>query len=108
MVVVITFSGVVLAGLQLLGSYRLAKLGRAAFGDGGEATITASSVAVKSSVVGVVILAISFAFFLVFVLDVYTIREIGAPSVAGINAPPGHQIASGPLQPLKQPSISPP
>ncbi|HJS88044.1 MAG TPA: hypothetical protein VJ779_21540 [Acetobacteraceae bacterium] len=110
MVVTITISGVVLAGLQLLGSYRLAKDGRAEFGGSGEASVSVHSVAVKSSVVGVVILAISFAFFLVFVVDVYTIRDVGGPAPAAPAAPPpAHQIWNGPMQPLpKTPSATPP
>jgi hypothetical protein len=86
MVIVITVSGVALAGVQLITSYRLALLGR----DGAAGEPTASelrydhgSVVVKSSVVGVLILAISFAFFMVFVIYVYTIREAGSP-VTGI------------------------
>ncbi len=104
MVVGITISGVVLAGLQLLGSYRLAKDGHGEFGGGGEASASVSSVAVKSSVVGVVILAISFAFFLVFVMDVYTIRDVSgsapAAPAAPPAAPPAHQVWSGSMQPL--------
>jgi hypothetical protein len=109
MVVVITISGVVLAGLQLLGSYRLSKDGYGEFGAGGEASASVKGVAVKSSVVGVVILAISFAFFLVFVNNVYPIREIGGPAPAAPAAPPAHQVWPGPMQPLpKAPSATPP
>lgn len=85
MVVSITISGVILAGLQLLASYRLASVGKVAFEQAGEVTMDTHSMAVKSSVIGVVILAISFAFFLVFVLYVYTFTPIsnsGAASTA--------------------------
>ncbi len=99
MVVAITISGVVLAGLQLLGSYRLAKNGHGEFGGGGEASVSVHSVAVKSSVVGVLILAISFAFFLVFVVDVYTIRDVGGTASSAPAGPPAHQLSSGPTQP---------
>jgi hypothetical protein len=71
MVVSITISGVILAGLQLFASYKLASAGKAVFEQAGEVTLDSHSMAVKSSVVGVIILAISFAFFLVFVLYVY-------------------------------------
>lgn len=113
MVVAITLSGVGLAFLQLRYSYRLAKSGRGEFGGGGgEASVSMHSVAVKSSVVGVVILAISFAFFLVYVIYVYTIREIREPTAlapAPDAPPPAHQIWSGPMQPLpKNPSAAPP
>ena len=75
MVIGITLSGVALAGLQLFASYKLALRGKGALADGGEANFTPNSVIVKSSVVGVVILAISFAFFMVYVIDVYTLRD---------------------------------
>jgi hypothetical protein len=85
MVVSITISGVILAGLQLLASYKLASAGKVAFEQAGEVTMDTHSMAVKSSVVGVVILTISLAFFLVFVLYVYTFTPIsnsGAASTA--------------------------
>lgn len=71
MVVLITFAGVVLAGVQLLASYKLALLGKGELAGGGEIIYSAGGASFKSSVVGLVILALSFAFFLVFVLDVY-------------------------------------
>lgn len=77
MVVAITLSGVALAGAQLLASYRLADRGRGTIADGGEVNLAHDHLAVRSSYVGVLILAISFAFFLVFVIYVYTLREIG-------------------------------
>ncbi len=72
MVVSITISGVILAGLQLLASYRLASLGKDVLSETSEVNLSFNRMAVRSSVVGVIILAISFAFFLVFVLYVYT------------------------------------
>jgi hypothetical protein len=76
MVVSITVSGVLLAGLQLLASYKLAAGGKSALSETGEVTLSSTSIAVKSSVVGVIILAISFAFFFVYVLYVYTFTAI--------------------------------
>jgi hypothetical protein len=83
MVISITISGVALAGLQLLASYKLASKGRGDLAKGGEATITRDSVVVKSSVVGVIILAISFAFFMVFVIYVYTLKDDGSTRPMG-------------------------
>jgi hypothetical protein len=88
MVVSITISGVVLAGLQLFASYKLASVGKATFADAGEVTIDSHSLAVKSSVVGVIILAISFAFFLVFVLYVYTFTPASNNGAAAPSSPP--------------------
>jgi len=86
MVVVITLGGVALAGLQLLASYKLAILGRGELAGGGEISYAKDAVSFKSSVVGLVILFISFAFFIVFVHDVYTLKEVtsSAPSLPGI------------------------
>lgn len=88
MVVLITLSGVVLAALQLLGSYKLASLGKGTLSEGSEINVSVSNLAVKSSVVGVTILGISFAFFLVFVLYVYTIKNDRVNSTANRAAPP--------------------
>jgi hypothetical protein len=77
MVVAITISGVLLAGLQLLAAYRLASVvGGADFGSqqGGEVKIDPKSISLKSSVTGLLILIISFAFFIVYVRWVYPIQ----------------------------------
>jgi hypothetical protein len=75
MTVLITLSGVALAGLQLLASYKLASLGRAeSLSGGGEITYSTQGVSFKSSVVGLMILAMSFAFFLVFIVYVYSFQ----------------------------------
>lgn len=108
MVVLITFSGVGLAGLQLLTSYNLATTTRAAVvanaaarseaattgaaaqgGEGdaaGKVVADASEVAlehgkltVRSSVTGVIIIALSFAFFFVYVVSVYSVRVPADP-----------------------------
>jgi len=77
-----------LAGLQLLASYRLASAGKSAFEQAGEVTLGTHSMAVKSSVVGVIILAISFAFFLVFVIYVYTFTPSSNNGAAPTPSPP--------------------
>ena len=82
MVVIITLSGVVLAGLQLLASYKLASAGRGVLAEGGEASLKSDSIVIRSSVVGVVVLGISFAFFLVFVLFVYTLKDLPSSGAA--------------------------
>ncbi len=76
LVVVITFSGVVLAGVQLLASYKLAVIGREAFGQSMELAVEKDKASLKSSVTGLFILAISFAFFLVFVHQIYKIETV--------------------------------
>jgi hypothetical protein len=104
MVVTITLSGVVLAGLQLLASYKLALLGRGELAGGVEASYSAENISFKTSVVGVAILAISFAFFMLFVYEVYTIKEISSKEPAAANAP---QPAAPNSQRILYPLLSP-
>jgi hypothetical protein len=75
MVVSLTLSGVILAGLQLIASYKLALIGKAEFAQSGEMSLERSKISVKSSVTGLLILTISFAFFMVYIIWVYTIKE---------------------------------
>lgn len=90
MVVTITVSGVVLAGLQLWATYRLAVAGKGSIADGGEATIEQNRLVVRSSVIGVVILALSFAFFTLYILYVYRIADV--PGLERLVPPPRHVI----------------
>lgn len=76
MVVAITLSGVVLAGIQLLAAYRLASAGQGDFNQPGEITLQQNKISLKSSVTGLMILTVSFAFFLVYIIWVYTIHDV--------------------------------
>ena len=75
MVVAITLSGVALAGLQLVMGYRLIQAGYRLESGDSEVTLERNKIAVRSSVTGLLILTVSFAFFLVYVLWIYTIKE---------------------------------
>lgn len=75
MVVAITLSGVALAGLQLVMGYRLVQAGYRSETSESEVTLERNKIAVRSSVTGLLILTVSFAFFLVYVLWIYTIKE---------------------------------
>ena len=86
MVVAITMSGVVMSGLQLLLSYRLALSGHDEFDKDIEISIQKDRVALKSSVVGLAILVISLAFFMVYVKWIYTITEVPTDAPASRNA----------------------
>jgi hypothetical protein len=104
MVVLVTISGVVLAGVQLLASYKLALVGRGELAGGGsEIGYSASNVSFKSSVIGLTILAMSFAFFLVFVMYVYDMREIASDAGAARAASPAQQLPSKLLPVLPPP-----
>lgn len=81
MVVFLTFAGVALAAVQLLATYRLAQAGKAQLAEGGEASVEHGRVVVRSSVVGLVMLALSFAFFTMYVLYVYRIGEASLPEM---------------------------
>ena len=90
LVVLITISGVLLAGVQLLAGFRLALLGKAAFDQGGQISLEANKLSVSSSVAGVLVLAISLCFFYVFSKEIYLIRVEGAD----VNTPPIKSITS--------------
>jgi hypothetical protein len=66
-----TFSGIVLAGLQLLSSYRLMSQGYAKIGTDSDVVVKYNSVAIKSSIAGVTIFAISMLFFAVYIRFTY-------------------------------------
>jgi hypothetical protein len=76
MVVAITISGVLLAGLQLLAAYRLAGSGKGELAVAQEIVLEQNKVSLKSSVTGLLILVISFAFFMVYIMWVYTAKEL--------------------------------
>lgn len=77
-VVTITISGVVLAAYQVFVSFKLAeKLGSTDANVGGEASYAKDSgFVIKSSVTGLLILVVSFAFFLTYIHWVYRIETI--------------------------------
>ena len=73
MVVLITLSGVALAGAQLLTSYNLAATGHT-LGDGAtDLSLEQGKLSIKSSVTGLVVLAISLGFFSLYIFQVYKI-----------------------------------
>jgi hypothetical protein len=74
LVVGVTISGVILAALQLLAAFQLAMTKNQDMEGGGAMSVKRSEIALKSSVTGLFILLMSFAFFLVFVFYVYRIE----------------------------------
>ncbi|RXH12334.1 hypothetical protein EAS56_17655 [Bradyrhizobium guangzhouense] len=99
MVVSVTLAGVVLAGLQLWASYRLAADNRSgSYSSSAELTLARDRLVLKSSITGLFILVISFCFFLVFVFYVYKIEpmadqnnsissSVPKPTPGGLGAP---------------------
>src|SRR3984893_10635159 len=74
LVVGVTISGVILAALQLLAAFQLAMVKDQDMQGGGAMAVKRNEIALKSSVTGLFILLMSFAFFLVFVFYVYRIE----------------------------------
>lgn len=73
MVVTITLSGILLAGIQLFAAYQLASEGKAEFDSDHNLRIEQGRISLKSSVTGLAILVVSLIFFIVYVKWVYTI-----------------------------------
>jgi hypothetical protein len=76
LVVTITMSGVFMSAVQLFLSYRLATTGKDLFTKDSELAIESGKVSLKSSVAGLLILTLSLAFFMIYVLYIYSIKEI--------------------------------
>ena len=75
MVVAITISGVVLAGIQLFMSYKLARAGRGDLAKDSLLVAEQGKISLQSSVTGVVILVLSLVFFIVYVKWIYSVEE---------------------------------
>jgi hypothetical protein len=113
MVVIITVSGVVLAGMQLITSFKLSLLGKAP-PDAGSSTFSADAhqLSVSSSVSGIMVLAISLCFFYIFTREIYAIRGVeadkqtSAPTLTGFDMRPGPAAATGAASGAKGPATA--
>jgi hypothetical protein len=97
MVVILTVSGVALSAFQLYASYQIG-IGRsqpAPEQASHEVSITRDNISVKSAYVGVAILALSFAFFFIFVIEVYDLKVEHPEERASSKATPKMQILPG-------------
>jgi hypothetical protein len=66
-----------LAGLPLAASYRLAVAGQQSeLGSQHELSVEQGKIVIRSSIAGLFILLISFAFFYIFVIEVYKIKVV--------------------------------
>jgi hypothetical protein len=109
MVVAITISGVILAGLQLFGSYRLASLGKGEFAQSGEVSFAArGDMSAKSSVTGLLILVVSFAFFLAYIGLVYPVHVIALDPPTGGSEPVAAQSTKVDLRTAPNPKFTTP
>jgi hypothetical protein len=75
MVVAITLSGVALAAVQLIASFRLATQGIGNLAEQTELSVERGKLSIRSSLTGLLILICSFAFFWVFVYEIYVIHD---------------------------------
>lgn len=75
-VIAITASGIALAALQLAASYQLARHKGEFSAQDAELQLSQDKIVLKSSVTGLFILVMSFAFFIIFILYVYKIDEV--------------------------------
>lgn len=76
LVVSITISGILLAAVQLFMSFKLASRGIGEFAKDSEFALQNTKLSIKSSITGAVILALSLAFFMVYVVWIYDIHEV--------------------------------
>jgi len=93
MVVLITLAGAALAGVQLLTSYNLAATGHL-MGDGAtDLTLEQGKLSIKSSVTGLIVLALSLGFFGIYIFQVYAVlpsadaKDVPVSRAAAPNAP---------------------
>ena len=107
MVVLITISGVGLAGMQLLTSFLLAKSGSVLGSEGSELTVEKGKLAFKSSITGLFVLVFSFAFFYVFVYQIYVLKELDVGIAARESGTQAQQPAAAVQLPGPAPIVSP-
>lgn len=90
LVICITVSGIILAAVQLVTAYRLSIALGENVGEQTQLTIDTKRLSVRSTVSGLIILAMSFAFFLVYVIYIYPLEDTGSsnPSPSAINSSP--------------------
>jgi hypothetical protein len=95
LVVIITISGVLKSAIQLLMFYKIALSGKEYWSSDATFAIKQGEISFKSSVTGLAILAMSLAFFVVYVGWIYPNKDVGAalglpdPYRTGQQLPPG-------------------
>jgi hypothetical protein len=99
LVVIITLSGVILSGVQLLMSYKIALSGKEYWNSDATFAIKQGEISFKSSVTGLAILAMSLAFFVVYVGWIYPNKEVGEALGVPVPFPTGQQLPPGGLGP---------
>ena len=99
LVVIITVSGVLMSAIQLFMSYKIALSGKEYWSSDATFAIKQGEISFKSSVTGLAILAMSLAFFVVYVGWIYPNKDVGAALGLPDPYPTGQQLAPGGLGP---------
>lgn len=114
LVVVITLSGVVLAAFQLVLSYKLAVIAHTDLAASSELAAEQGKISFKSSVTGLMILALSLLFFVVYVKWIYQTNDINAQKPDNlrlqadqVRPPFARQLPPGSLGPASPPASGP-
>jgi RsiW-degrading membrane proteinase PrsW (M82 family) len=97
LVVIITISGVFLSAVQLVMAFRIAVSGKEYWSNDAQFAIKQGEISFKSSVTGLAILALSLAFFVVYVGWIYPNKEVGAPLGAPVPLANGQELPPGGL-----------
>jgi hypothetical protein len=108
MVVFITISGVVLAGIQLFMSFQLTRAGRSEFVKDTSLLAEHGKISLQSSVTGVLILTISLAFFVIYVKWIYNITEFHIERPDNLTSTQPQMLTDGKLGLPTSPSPQPP
>jgi hypothetical protein len=108
MVVCITVAGVALSGIQLLTSYKLAASGKEISSADSTFTLEKNKISVRSSITGLLILTVSFCFFLVFVIWVFQFKEdkVSYPEYPRTSFPTSERGGLGPAPAIRTDSES--
>ena len=108
LVVIITISGVVLSAIQLIMSYKIAVSGKEHWSTDAAFAVKQGEISFKSSVTGLAILALSLAFFVVYVGWIYPNKEVGAALGIPVPIPNDQQLPPGGLGTGPSPASAPP
>jgi hypothetical protein len=111
LVVAITLSGVFLAAMQLMMSYQLAKIAKTDLAGSNELAVEQGKLSLKSSVTGLMIMALSLVFFVVYVKWIYQNFDVATQKPDNLHtplqAPAGKLLSGGALGKAPPPASAP-
>jgi hypothetical protein len=95
LVVGITLSGVFLSAMQLMMSYNLAKIAKTDLAGNDELVVEQGKLSLKSSVTGLLIMALSLVFFVVYVKWIYQNYDVVTQRPSNLTLPPAGKLLPG-------------